>query len=815
MTVTPICTNIMAYPSPRSESPKREDRAAPLNSDADPHPLRGVVICCTSVDDEKRTQLAQYAQQMGAKHLFDLTSDVTHLIVGAYDTPKYRYVAKERPDVKPMALDWVQALRELWINDKEINFEALEKEHTLPTLSTLKFSMTGCEDPTERLQIAESVRSNGGIYEGDLTKQITHLISFRTEGAKYKAAKTWGLRIVSIEWLRDSLERGMILDENLYDPILPLEQRGVGAWDQSKKRTLLGKRFRDDSNGNGKETKRKIRRTASARLSSAHEGIWGDIVATGVPQVVRSGVWESNDEQNGTRTTEALKNECRRGSAIGTVATLDTTQEIKGMFGSCSFFLDGFEPKKFQILCNHMLPHGAEICNTLKDLLRSINHTSATRLFRIIPSSIVEHENEDVASNIEVVTEWWVERCLHNKTFLEPSSHVIGRPFPKFPIKEFNDMTISSAAFSGIDLLHLKKAVELIGAKYSEDMTRHSSVLITKSTVGLRKDKSDHAREWNIPILDADWLWDSITAGHKLPYSKYACRQKRRSGSAPIEKSIVKGNPVERSKSDIHKAYSTIEISSLNQQTHRSSKLDTSTFTADKQARTKQEEPAQNKNTPTGNTSDLTDRGSKTPTQPLSEINPNSTAKIVSRALAPSNNLVPQEQEDPDISFNISSLLAKTKKSVQPAQSEAPEARKRGAKKILGRVTSNLSSASAPFSRASSVESTTTGRPAEILTESGKAGSGYSALEQLPKELFLDAGNDRLVQQDIDSQPPATQLVYDDPGSDAYKDRIQARMNGQTVDVRRKLTKQKAITLGDISDANKVRTGTRRKPGFR
>jgi DNA replication regulator DPB11 len=83
---------------------------------------------------------------MGAVHRADLTGDVTHLVVGKHDTPKYQYVARERPDVQPMTTQWIEAVRELWINDKEINVPALEKEHTLPTLATLKFSMTGCDD---------------------------------------------------------------------------------------------------------------------------------------------------------------------------------------------------------------------------------------------------------------------------------------------------------------------------------------------------------------------------------------------------------------------------------------------------------------------------------------------------------------------------------------------------------------------------------------------------------------------------------------------------------------------------------------------
>lgn len=98
-----------------------------------------------------QTELAKYAEEMGAIHRYDLTLDVTHLIVGDYNTPKYRYVAKERPDVRPMTSKWIEAIRELWINDEEINMESLEREHILPTFHSLKFSMTGCDDRKKTL----------------------------------------------------------------------------------------------------------------------------------------------------------------------------------------------------------------------------------------------------------------------------------------------------------------------------------------------------------------------------------------------------------------------------------------------------------------------------------------------------------------------------------------------------------------------------------------------------------------------------------------------------------------------------------------
>jgi len=83
---------------------------------------------------------------MGAKHKLDLTSDVTHLIVGDIDTPKYRYVAKLRVDVKCLLPKWVEAVRDLWLQGGETDVIALEAEHKLPTFIGLRICVTGFED---------------------------------------------------------------------------------------------------------------------------------------------------------------------------------------------------------------------------------------------------------------------------------------------------------------------------------------------------------------------------------------------------------------------------------------------------------------------------------------------------------------------------------------------------------------------------------------------------------------------------------------------------------------------------------------------
>jgi DNA replication regulator DPB11 len=90
--------------------------------------------------------MAEAAVQMGAEHKLDLTSDVTHLIVGDSNTPKYKYVAREREDIKVLPLQWVEAVRQAWMQGDDVNLGALEDEYRLPALAGLRICVTGFED---------------------------------------------------------------------------------------------------------------------------------------------------------------------------------------------------------------------------------------------------------------------------------------------------------------------------------------------------------------------------------------------------------------------------------------------------------------------------------------------------------------------------------------------------------------------------------------------------------------------------------------------------------------------------------------------
>ena len=208
------------------------------------------------------------------------------------------------------------------------------------------------------------INGNGGDYRGDLTKDITHLVAKAPEGKKYAYAGAWGIKIVSTEWLTDSLERGMILDESLYHPLTAPEERGKNAWiRRTVSTTSLGKRPRED--GMASTVSRKLRRVASAKLTSQNEGIWTDIVGGGFsPQERMKTEWDKDrrnantpvDRSSQTVTGDAGTAHCATSELDDDRKHLESIQPKsneqdnpgarRGLFQGKRFFIHGFDQRQ-------------------------------------------------------------------------------------------------------------------------------------------------------------------------------------------------------------------------------------------------------------------------------------------------------------------------------------------------------------------------------------------------------------------------------------------------------------------------------------
>ncbi|KAI3320434.1 hypothetical protein HD806DRAFT_232458 [Xylariaceae sp. AK1471] len=521
------------------ESPPTSDNA--VESFDSSQPFYGLVLCCTSIEADQRSEIAQRTADMGGVHKYDLTPDVTHLIVGDYNTAKYRHVAKDRPDIKPMAAGWIEAVRRLWVEDQEIDFATLEKSWMLQPFESsggipsspnpaererqrLVCCLTGFEDNNVRAMIEDKVRANGGEYIADLSKRVTHLIVFKPEGKKYNAARRWDIRCVTIQWLHDSVERGMILNEECYDPTLPPEEQGKGAWSRRELRRIpLGKRAREASITTAEEGRRKLRKSASMRMSSQSNNIWGDILNQSGGDLSRAGDPQRESSAPAALVTDSVTpaTETPRPVLQPPRNTSNWPPLRKGIFSGCRFFVHGFAEPKEKVLFGFLTSHGGQLSSSLEDVASLSHGEPLHQRYLLVPQLSQPQSHPQLPDGTHIITEFFIERCIHNKTLLSPGDHVWGQPFPRFPIDGFQSLTICTAGFVNEQLNQIEKTVTQLGATYSEKLNRQISLLVCPDLGSLREQKRDLAIYHNIPIVNVEWLWQCITTGCLVPWETF------------------------------------------------------------------------------------------------------------------------------------------------------------------------------------------------------------------------------------------------------------------------------------------------------
>ncbi|KAI1073432.1 hypothetical protein F5B20DRAFT_567094 [Whalleya microplaca] len=845
-------------------------------------PFDGLVLCCTSIEADQRTEIAQRTADMGGIHKYDLTPDVTHLIVGDYDTAKYRHVARERPDIKPMAAGWVDAVRCLWLEDREIDFAALENEWRLKTFESsggipkspapearlrtrLVCCLTGFEDGDVRAMIEDKVRANGGEYIGDLSRRVTHLIVCKPEGKKYVAAKRWGIRTVSIEWLHNSVERGMILNEECYDPTLPPEERGKGAWVRRElKRVSLGKRTRDGTAAPSEDGRRKLRKTASMKLNSQRDNLWGDIL-----------VKQSSTDLSKATTVE-------RPVSIPSVPVSDvapppteTPQHARqpsnepqkvdsGVFDSCRFFVYGFSHDRKAVVYQHISSHHGQISESLQDAASRNHPERSDRRYLLVPQLSQPDSHPQLPEGMHIVTEFYIERCVHNKMLFKPNEHVLGQPFPQFPIEGFSQLTICTAGFRNEQLNQVEKTVSQLGARYSERLNSQSSVLICPSLDSVRKQKLEFAVLSKVPVVRADWLWQCITTGCFVPWDNFLFKElgqesaKKQDTSEPRDKEKLtrsKSEPVSK------------KPTKPSRRAPRKAGFDLTAFEDDEtitQVPDVQgpETEASNYETAPTHQEERTEAGLAAATAPLSEVplnalnqSPSSqktgqpprklkrfptegtvgdseggedsdTPASHSDAEATARNKEEERRrqaervkaaEREELSKRLNSLMThgdaehESDGGLKPQPAPRPPRRKR---EIMGRAASNVSATSS--TSAESLAYTAHPKPGARRADSlsshlESAQSAPSALSGLLDKM-MEAGGGANMADGGESPPRATQVEYDNPDARAHRAAVMDRMmgNGNKEKSPSGDGSQERVTLANLKGAEESGSGTKR-----
>ncbi|KAI1268430.1 hypothetical protein F5Y18DRAFT_375349 [Xylariaceae sp. FL1019] len=861
------------------QSPPTSDLALePFDSS---RPFQGLVLCCTSIEADLRNEIAQRTADLGGVHKYDLTPDVTHLLVGDYNTPKYRHVAKERPDIKPMAAGWVDAVRQLWVEDQEIDMTALENAWMLrpfessggiPNSPTpqlrerqrLVCCLTGFEDNVVRAMIEAKVKANGGDYVADLSRRVTHLITFKPEGKKYLAARRWDIRCVSIEWLHDSAERTMILNEDCYDPSTPPEERGKDAWSRRDTRPgSLGKRTREGPSTAIDESRRKLRKSASMRMSNQSSNLWGDILSRSAGDLSHPNVTHSepaplplpaaDSEKSGARAPEPPQQIPRSFSNVSRMAV------NAGVLSGCRFFVSGFSEVREALLFKHLASHGGHISPSLEDVEALKHHEPLEHRYLLVPQTSHRDDYPTPPAGVQVITEFFIERCIHNKTLYRAQDHVLGRPFPSFPIDGFQNMTINAAGIFNEQLNQVEKTVTQLGATYSEKLNKDISVLICPDLSSLRIQKRDFAILNNIPIVNIEWLWQCIATGRSMLLKQFHFDELSRNLQSIRNKLQRAENEKKRDKDQDQSSQSKPPVQQLSapkasRQAPLNPNIDTSAFdeilpkgrTEASRADQKEKE-SQYKTAPTHQAMQIGDAFTPAPA-PLSE----KTASNLNTSVSPPK---PTEQrqlkrfptegevgdseagEESDATTNPTreaasrgpgsdqkrkqgisdrkrserlelseKLTAMYEGGIFGLQSGSKPRRKR---EILGRARSNVSAASS--GSAGSISGPIPSKDYQVA--SIQNGSTSVASEY---DTFIEPSNEQDSANAEETPPPATQLGYDVPGAKHYRQIMMDKLQGkETTTVANEVQEPEKVRLSDFephnTEANMSRRTTRRQ----
>lgn len=404
---------------------------------------------------------------------------------------------------------------------KAINPDALATEYRLPTFFGLKICITGFDDLTFRARLQNNVMENGGEYTGDLTKDVTHLIAARPDGKKYEYGTQWQKKVVSLKWYKDSLARGMQLDESLYHPSKAIDDQGIGAWNRviPQPQSQLGKRSREDPAG--LEPPRKLRRTASARLGSQSDNFWTDIVGGGGFEV-------SEQERPPLRPSKsllAIAPHVKDVSAHINMSDIDRPDAVaigNGYLACKYFVIYGFDRKKEDMLRGILLENGGTVLDALEHLNEAAYTEEAVKII-IVPYETPWERVEPrtiIAESSLVVSEFWLEWCMFNKAYAPPRQYPLCSIMSQTKPPGFSKLTINVSGFPGIQTLQISKVLKLMGATYTETFTQSTSVLICKEG-GDSPEKLGHARMWRVPAVSESWLWSCIRNGRMPSFDKH------------------------------------------------------------------------------------------------------------------------------------------------------------------------------------------------------------------------------------------------------------------------------------------------------
>lgn len=266
--------------------------------------------------------------------------------------------------------------------------------------------------------------------------------------------------------------------------------------------------------------------------------MWQDLASvTGASEAPSVDQWHENTDNERPKpirirsdSVKIRRSEAHESSFAESATLQDDSMPVdpprpEGIFSYCSILIHGFSRSHTARLLTFLEPKGATICNDAAALENASVKVSRQRSFLLMPHTF---EGEpmpapDVPPNTEVVTEWWVERCVFRKQFIDPAHDRLCRPFWDAHVPALEGVAISITGLLDHDRRQTALAVQLMGAAYEEQLSPTVTVLLSGPDT-VRQAKAHYALKHNITVLSVDWLWRCLETKDKVDYEPYRVR---------------------------------------------------------------------------------------------------------------------------------------------------------------------------------------------------------------------------------------------------------------------------------------------------
>ena len=447
-------------------------------------------------------------------------------------------------------------------------------EFRLPAFRGLVCCSTGLS-PSRREHLKALVQEHGGEYQGDLTREVTHLVTARPGGPKYNMALTWQMtHIVTEDWVTDTAEKLVRQDEQRY-AVADTGRCGGGGGGGWGPRMVAGTTCGTEVTGTagaataggtqdgraqggiggsmeslqawlvgcGRDELRELlplmhasgatrykhpcpRMThvivgQAARLSSREVGAASAVLSRGGDVVAPS--WLRRCAGRGELLPPleeeslglgALRSRLAAGNVGGGQVGAPVRKSLPMGKGGV---LRGLRFAVLEL-------EGDEFAQA-QDLVRmgggelieenvAMAGGKASTAFAVYPPHMPRSgAKKSVSVDVSCrVTSYWLERCLRDSVLHTPSEHVLYQPLTwELPLKDAHEKILCHSKYSDDTKLEIERLSELLGMRCRASMRRKETTHLLVPEA--EGPKYDAALKWGVHAVTVDWLYDCARRG--------------------------------------------------------------------------------------------------------------------------------------------------------------------------------------------------------------------------------------------------------------------------------------------------------------